>query len=237
MAKAVRREPRAKDFKITKRYLGTRFVRRSIEKTRSVLLFARNAVKGPFERRAERRLLTEITAKVPNHGDRVRYLDEHVGKRLDVESTKGKPHLGGSLAKQIIRRYWEAKRRDKRNEYIFLPKELEHVPFKLALGHSLNAVINSKAMRRGRGRKEKKLRKIIQKVFKEGRISFEDKTNVAFTSPEMSNIKRILGEQDGSEFIKTFRENLLVETGWTRDYIRRKIERILLQPWDRPEGG
>jgi len=178
-------------------------------------------------------LVTEISGKIPNHGDRMEYFERFIGKKLFVTGKDGKPRLGGRIATQIIGKYHKKRKSEGDIGYIFLPKELEPVPLQKAIERSLMAMVDSKAMQ-GIGKKlrQYEVRKAIKKLYKQGKISFEGNTNVDFTTESKENLIRALGVHGQQEFIKAFKQYLTEETGWARDYIRRKIEHVLLKPWD-----
>ena len=77
-----------------------------------------------------------------------------------------------------------------------------------------------------------KVRRIINKLYKQGKISFEGDTKVNFTEKDTYNLMKALGIKGGREFIEIFKKNLIEEVGWVRYYIRAEIDPVsVLAKW------
>ena len=171
----------------------------------------------------EHRLHRAIEGKNPNLGEIMNYFDKHVGPKIKVKEKrdpKAKPGQrrkvlpGGPLFERLVKQY------ERTGSVDPLPKELEHTPINRALELTFTGMADTRA-ERGNGRllREGRLKGIVKKLYKEGRISLEGETKISLGRENVHKIVKTLGQEDARTFVKSLRNNLRTETGWLRWYI------------------
>ena len=78
---------------------------------------------------------------------------------------------------------------------------------------------------------EKKIRRIVSRLFRSGKISFEGKTGIDF-SGELNALETAMGKKHAKSFASLSRKELEEEVGWARHYIISFIDpTIVLNRW------
>ena len=111
-----------------------------------------------------------------------------------------------------------------------IPEEFEPIPLGMAMRRAFASIeLPSKPKRTAVG-------KILEGLHKEGKIKidFEKKTRVDFDNQAKKEIGELLSPK-GDEFMECFESYLQDSTNWVKDYVHRKIQRVVKEPWDNSE--
>ncbi len=214
--------------------------RRSFKNTRWMKQFGPRGTKaGRKLTGPESNLIRQTRSSAPNQGDRIHFFDLTIGKLIMKDEGPNKRMLpGGKIFEGLKRQYNhtifnQAKSRYEKRKGVELgTRNLQEVPLNLALEFTFLKMPG----RSFKGKKEtankEKIRKVINRLFRKGLISFEGKTAIDF-SEELKEIETILDKKPAAAFAELFRKELRDETGWARHYIVSFIDpTIVLNRWN-----
>lgn len=211
----------------------------------------KQAIKNVKARRAKKRWLAKQEALWPRYGIRARkwknperidkrvlavikdgtigmqlhrrnqYFERVIGKDFTVFRKKGGKMVPAGFSKKRMR---EAFPVDAKGE-ITISKKYMYVPVGMAMRNAFASIeLPPKA-------KRIEVSKIVEGMLEKGLISVDGKTSAAFTGEAKARIRGILAPR-GNEFMALFEKYLSDSTNWVKDYVHRKTEDVLKEPWD-----
>ena len=153
-------------------------------------------------------------------GQRIAYLDRAIGEKFTVQIMENGRVAGKKFSKELLRKALK----NHKTDGIRIPKEFELVPVGMAMRRAFASIeLPDK-------RKRMAVAKIIGELHNEGKVSIDGETMAVFTEKAKDEIGGQLGQKSG-EFMENFRCFLQDETNWTRDYLHKKLERVVSEPW------
>jgi len=178
-------------------------------------------------------------SRTPNLGERMNYFAQHLDPLIKVKGKDGKKHYGGKLMQKIYSQYNKTGTTDP------IPRELEGMTLNRALAISFLSLVESKKMPHKVGKDlrvkngfrkkltERKIKKIVEKMYNSGQISFKGQTKIKFEKENIASMVKILGRQETGIFMKSLRRNVSQETGGIRWHLESIVDPThVLNKWD-----